>query len=276
LGVGITCWSPRPGFGVYELKENIMKSYEKLRYIYENNLTVELLSETMTTCRLTDDAVDIKNQMVEKDFDIYGVEDEGKVIGYIHRKRITEYGTIAENYIPFSSEDLVSDSTSLIELLDVFKHKEFIFILEKNTVTKIVTVADLHKQPIRMLAFSLISILEMHLITLIKDMYPNNSWMDKLSEDRLEYAKVLLAKRLEKNEALTLLDNIQLSDKGTIVRKTPAFLEKLGLESKSKCKTFFKNVELLRNNTAHSQEEIYPDYKELIEVILQIGEVLKK
>jgi hypothetical protein len=247
--------------------------YEKLRVIYEKNLSVDLLAEELYTCKLHDKSSAIQQEMVEKDYDIFGVEDNGKIIGYVLRDKLA-VGKVEDNYQPFHSGDLVSDSTSLIELLEILRNKKHLFILERNRVTKIVTLADLQKQPIRMLTFSLISLLEMLLISLIREEYPDEGWKEKLSEERLQKAEDMLKLRIEKNEALTLLDNTQLGDKGTIVVKTDKLMQQLGFESKSRCKAFFKNLETLRNNTAHAQEEIYHNSKELIEIILEIGRVL--
>ncbi|MBU8919361.1 hypothetical protein BGM25_25315 [Bacillus sp. FJAT-29953] len=256
------------------MKSNALKGYRKLRDIYENNLTVELLSEEIKTCEAEDDAVAVKKEMFDRDFDIYGVNQCGKLIGYVKREDIKKEGIISEFVEDFHADKLISDSTSLIDLLDIFQEREFTFILEKNKVTRIVTVADLQKQPIRMLAFSFVSLLEMYIISVIKEFYPDDSWADKLTESRLTKAKELLEERLATNEALTLVDNLQLSDKGTIIRKTPKLVEKLGFESNSQCKEFFRKIEELRNNTAHSQEKIYHDYKEFIHILLQIERVL--
>ncbi|WP_157967895.1 hypothetical protein [Paraliobacillus sp. X-1268] len=170
--------------------------------------------------------------------------------------------------------DLISDSTSLTEVLNIIQKKDCVFVLEKDRVTKLVTVADLHKQPIRMLAFSLISILEMSLIELIKGEYQNDDWKDLLSELRVNLANKLFKDRRNKNEALSLIDSIQICDKGTIIEKSDYLRDKLGFSSKQVCKIFFKKVEKLRNNIAHSQEQISLDHKELIEIVLQVKEVL--
>ncbi len=250
------------------------KGFEKLRYIFENNLNVGLLSEEIITCSLDDDAYSVRTEMKRQDFDIYGVKDKDRTVGYVKKDELSS-GKIKEFVRKFSSEDLISDSTSLVELLDIFQNREYIFILETNKVSKIVTIADLHKQPIRMLAFSLISLLEMYLTSVIREVYPDDSWKDKLKEDRLKKALEILNMRLVKNEALTLLDSTQLSDKGVIVQNTPELLEQLGFLSKNRCKEFFKNLEDLRNNTAHSQEIIYHDNKELIKIMLQIKNILE-
>jgi len=249
------------------------KGYKKIRHIYENNMNVKLIAETLSTCSVNEDCLQVKSEMIDMDFDIYGVETKGGISGYVKQGDLSE-GKIEDFYIPFSSDHLISDSTSLIELLDLFQYRDYMFILEKNQVNKIVTIADLHKHPIRMLAFSLISLLEMYLTYMIRDTYPDGEWKDLLTKTRLESAERILNLRLERNEALTLLDSTQLSDKGEIVRSTPALLEQLGFESKNKCASFFREIEFLRNNTAHSQEVIYHDDRGLIRIMLQLSKVL--
>src|SRR5699024_10469729 len=125
-----------------------------------------------------------------------------------------------------------------------------------------------------MLTFSLVSLLEMYLTTVIKEIYPNESWKKKLKKNRLEKAQEMLDRRLEKNIALTLLDSTQLCDKGEIIKNTPELIEQLDLKSKNKCTNFFKELEDLRNNTAHSQQVLYHDDKELIRIMLKTKDVL--
>lgn len=257
------------------VKLRTLKGYEKLRHIFENSLTVELLAEEIKTCAPDENAKIVREEMEKYDFDLFGVLENGEIIGYVKKSELGQ-GKINEYYYTFSSEVLISDSTSVLQLLEILKRRDYVFILEKDSVTKIVTVADLHKQPIRMLTFSLISLLEMYLVEAIRELHPNEEWKEKLNETRLSKAKKTWELRKIKNEELTLLDNTQLSDKGIIVRNTPVLLEQMGFSSKSKCSDFFSNIEWLRNNTAHAQEIIYHDNKELIQVLLQINRILER
>src|SRR5690625_482369 len=257
------------------MKLKTVRSYERLRHIFEDSLTVELLAEDLTTCALDDDALSVLRELEKQDFDIMGVLDAEEIIGYVKQDELSS-GKIADYCRPFNSKDLISDSTSVLELLKILRDREHVFVLEKNSVTKIVTVADLHKQAIRMFTFSLISLLEMYLVAAIKELYPNEEWTEKLSKGRLKKTEEMWEKRKSRNEELTLIDNTKLSDKATIARNTPELLEQMGFPSKTKCDDFFDNLERLRNNTAHAQEIIYHDNKELIEVLLQINDILER
>lgn len=233
-------------------KRDKVSSYKNLRSLYEKNITVYSISETMDTCHLHDDAEMIKNIMVSKDYDVMGVEDNGIVIGYVVRNELKE-GICQQYYRRFSPTELVSDSTPLIVTLFIFKETDRIFILEGNRVTKVVTLADLQKPPIRMLLFGLISLLEMHLYRIIQDYFSDDSWKNHLSTIRISLAEELFALRKSRNEAIQLSDCLQLCDKRDIVLNEGPLRELLGIESKTKGKSFFKKLESLRNNLAHSQ-----------------------
>lgn len=250
-----------------------MKSYEKLKAIYEDNLSVDLLGEDLNTCVLENDANHIEAYMDHMNFDFLGVEEKGNVVGYIRREELAN-GKIKNYMRSFLAGDLISDSTPLIDLLEIFHQRDYIFVLEKNRVSKIVTLADLHKQPIRMLVFSFVSLLEMYLTELIEETYPDETWVEKLGVNRVLKAEAMMQQLQQKNEALTLLNSTQLVDKGEIVRNSPELLKQLGFMSKNKCKDFFKKVEYLRNNTAHAQKEIFYDNHELIQIMLELKRVL--
>ncbi|MGJ7923054.1 hypothetical protein [Neobacillus sp. LXY-4] len=252
---------------------NLNKSLNTLRKIYSDNLSVTLIAEDLISCSLDDDPEAIKRKMEEFDFDYFGVESNGKIIGYIMKQELGDQSI--SNYVHyFAMEDLVSESTSLIEVLQILKEKHPVFILEKNQVSKLITVADLQKQPIRMLVFGLISLLEMELVQLIMNSYPNEDWKSCLSEGRMTKVVQVHETRKEKNEGLGVIECLQLSDKGTIIKKTPGLLKQLGFVSKTDAAQFFRSIEEMRNNTAHSQEYVYEDFNEFLENINRVEKIL--
>lgn len=251
------------------------QNFKSLELIFERTLNVGLLSEKLLTCGLEDNAMDILNIMKNNDFDVFGVENETEeIIGYIEKDNISE-GKVENQYNNFDPSELISEATPLLKLIEVLSNKNRVFVLENNTIEKIVTIADLHKQPMRMLIFSFISLLEMQLTAIIRETFPDDSWQKKLSERRLILAMELNRSRAESNEALTLLESTQLCDKGTIVKKSEALRKKLGFESNNKCESFFEQLEILRNNTAHSQSSLYTNNQDLIGLVIKIKAMLE-
>jgi hypothetical protein len=253
-----------------------VSTYRSLRSLFEKNITVNSISEVLATCNARDDAQQIRDQMVLKDYDVIGVEENGMVIGYVLREDLGA-GTCKEYFRSFSPSDLVSDSTPLLQTLFIFKDTDRLFIIEGNRITKVVTLADLQKPPIRMLLFGVISVLEMHLYRIISEYFAEDSWKSHLSTKRIQLAEELFLQRKARNEAIKLSDCLQLCDKRDIVLNEQPLRELLGIESKSKGKDFFKKLEILRNNLAHSQDlNTQNSWNEMISLIEQTENVLEQ
>lgn len=256
-------------------RDNV-STYKSLRSLFEKNITVNSISEVLDTCNVRDQALQIRNQMVLKDYDVIGVEENGIVIGYVLRDDLSD-GTCKEYFRSFSPSELVSDSTPLLQTLFIFKDTERLFIIEGNRITKVVTLADLQKPPIRMLLFGVISLVEMHLYRIISKFFAEDSWKKHLSPKRIQLAEELFSQRKYRNEAIQLSDCLQLCDKRDIVLSEQPLRELLGIESKSKGKDFFKKLETLRNNLAHSQDlNTQNSWNEMILLIEQTEKILEE
>jgi hypothetical protein len=253
-----------------------VSTYRGLRSLFEKNITVNSISEVLTTCKVGDQALQIRDQMVSKDYDVIGVEENGLVIGYVLREDLRE-GTCREYFRSFSPSDLVSDSTPLLQTLFIFKNRVRLFIIEGNRISKVVTLADLQKPPIRMLLFGVISLVEMHLYRIIRESFAGDSWKRHLNAKRIQQSEELFLQRKARNEAIELSDCLQLCDKRDIILNEQPLRERLGIESKSKGKDFFKKLETLRNNLAHSQDlNTQNSWNEMISLIEQTETLLEK
>lgn len=258
------------------LQRDNVSSYQSLRSLFEKNITVNSISEVLDTCKVIDPAQQIKDKMVFKDFDVMGVEENGMVTGYVVRDGLGE-GTCKEYYRRFCPSELVSESTPLLQTLFIFKDNERLFILEGNRITKVVTLADLQKPPVRMLLFGVVSLLEMHLYRIIRDYFAEDSWKKHLNDKRIQQAEELFLQRKARNEAIQLSDCLQLCDKRDIVLGEQRLRELLGIESKSKGKDFFKKLETLRNNLAHSQDlNTQNSWNDMFSLIEQTEKLLEK
>ena len=261
---------------VIPVQRDNVSNYQSLRSLFEKNITVNSISEVLDTCNVHDHAWQIRENMVLKDYDVIGVEENGMVIGYVLRDDLGE-GTCQEYSRSFRPSELVSDSTPLLQTLFIFKNTDRLFIIEGNRITKVVTLADLQKPPVRMLLFGVISLLEMYLYRIIRDYFAGDSWKNHLSDKRIEQAEELFLQRKARNEAIQLSDCLQLCDKRDIVLNEQPLRELLGIESKSKGKDFFKKLENLRNNLAHSQDlNTQNSWNEMFTLIEQTEKILEE
>ena len=249
-------------------QSSIPSPYRSLRKLFEENIHVNHISEELISFEVNGKMEEIKEYMQRTGFDVVGIKEEGRVIGYLERGS----GTV----VPFQPSDLVSESTPLIHLLYLFEHIDRIFILERNEVTRLVTLADLQKPPIRMLLFGIISLMEMHLLHVVKHAYRDAGWRERISAERLRNAEQLYELRKGRNEEITLLDCLQLSDKKTLIVKKKELLLNLTFSSRAEAERFFNKLERLRNNLAHSQELTGGDsFREIIQTVRQCERVLE-
>lgn len=70
------------------MEAKTIQGYEKLKSIYEDNLSVGLLGEELRTCRQDADGDAVKASMDHLNFDVFGVEEDGKIVGYVKREQV--------------------------------------------------------------------------------------------------------------------------------------------------------------------------------------------
>ena len=178
----------------------IKDSGEKVEELFTKYITVESISERLDAI---DDESDIEsaiNRMNKFRYDILGVKDSDTnlINGYIERAEYKS-GKCKEYKKEFPIDEIVSIDTPLADAISILQDKERLFVLSKNVVSKIVTRADLQKQPVRLFLFGFISLLEMHLLELIRRHFSGDSWKTKLSENRLEKAMKIYNDRKKRN-----------------------------------------------------------------------------
>lgn len=159
--------------------KHLKSTSSDLRQIFEQAITVSHIAETLEYRNADDEATSIRQYMEQVDFDILGVETAGIVDGYIHRDDL-QMGHLGDYKQIFHPAELVAESTPLIEAMGLLRDKPRIFVLVSNRVNGIVTRGDLQKAPVRMLIFGLVTLVEMNLLKLIRDAYPDDTWQDKL------------------------------------------------------------------------------------------------
>lgn len=230
-------------------------TYRELQNIFIDNITTKFIYEPLACCKIDDNLVEVKQTLDTKNFDTLGVVDEnGNKLGYIIYKDLNEVD-ISSNKQSFKPEILISDSTPICDLLDILRDKNYVYVLDKNSIEGIVTRADLNKPIVRIYFFGIISLFELHLNYWINENYTEDEWSEKLNDSRLISARNIYEQRKGNSSQLTLLECIQLCDKKSILLKTDDFCDKFKY-SKRMFKNFMQNSEGIRNNLAHNQNSI--------------------
>jgi predicted transcriptional regulator len=230
-------------------------TFKELQSLFIDNITTKYIFEPIYSCKRTDNSEDVRETLEKREFDIVGVTDENrKIVGYAKRTELNN-GLVEQFTYNIDLNQVISDSTPISQLLNIFSENSFVFVLKNNLVNGIVTRADINKPIVRIYLFGIISLFEMHLNFWINNYYKNDSWTEIIKKERLDEAIKIYELRKGKNEDLSLLECIQLSDKKVILKSTTDFLKLFDL-SKKQTERFLKDIEKIRNELAHSQNSI--------------------
>jgi hypothetical protein len=249
----------------------------ELRSALGIGVTANTIFEPLQSCLSDAPAHEIALLLEKRGFDVVGVQfaPKGPVVGFVTAKSLRD-GIIRNYTEPLHAEHLVSEATPLGQLLSLLRSKERVFVLVGAEVKGIITLADLNKPSVRVYLFRLLSLLEMHLRFWVFTTYGPNGWQEMLNGERLVAANTLHAERRKRNEEITLLDCLQFCDKRDLVITNADLRAKLGLGSKSSSASLFRRAEELRNNLAHSQQDLVQgrSWPELIEVAERLEAVV--
>lgn len=162
-------------------------------------------------------------------------------------------------------DDLLSIETPILDSIKFLNEREnsFFLVLEKNRITKILTISDLEKLPARVLISTLIAHLEGLLADIIVKESPDyKSW--KLPDSQRNKILELFEKKKNDDVDTSMIHCTTLSQKFTIISKSDAILNVLnnGL-SNNKFRELLAGINGLRNRIEHNLPPIITDLETL-------------
>lgn len=206
-------------------------------------------------------------------FEVVGIRREGRVAGYVEIADLGD-GLCADFMKPFDDNQVVPNALPLPELVLRLREHRRLFVLIFGRVGGIVSRTDLDKPPVRMWLFGMVTLIEMRFTRLIERRCSDDSWKQFLSASRVKKAQQLLQERNRRNQSLTLLDCLQLSDKAQIVARNPELREMTRFQSRRQVEASAKMLEKLRNNLAHCQELDAGDWQAIVQLSENLDRVL--
>ncbi len=210
------------------------------------------------------DAAKVRLFMIEHNFDLVGIRDQGHVCGYALFSDLKS-GPCGNYLKKFTAGDgLIPDTANLVEVVETVAEHDRCFVTILDQVGAIVTSQDLEKPPMRMFLFGMISMTEMLMTEIIRNHYPESSWQTILSEFRLEKANQLRKERASSGEIVALIDCLQFSDKGWILSSHEDLRRALGQTSRKEARRRIKEMETLRNNLPYTQELFPGDWQDIV------------
>lgn len=250
--------------------------HTRLRRLFFEGFTALDIAEPLVSFDVAADAPAVRQFLVERDFDLAGIRRNGLVCGYVHRKSLTA-GQCGDHLIPFCAEsDLVPETASLVEVVRSLAINRQCFVTVLDQPSAIITLADLEKPPMRMFLFGFITIAEMVMSDRLKWKYADGSWQGLLSGTRLAKARALHEERERRGQKVDLLDCLQFGDKGWILSYDEEWRTATGYQSRREMREALKELEMLRNNLAHTQAIIPHGWQRIVIACSRMGQNLER
>lgn len=161
----------------------------------ELNETLSRLSTTFVVRDIMVDAqdllcaesVDSALQFLVKypDFDVVPLRQSDTLVGYLERGE--------EKLQHIQVADLLSDTTSILDLIEVLKERTHIFVLVRNRVAGYVHFSDLNKQVVKIPFFVLLEAVERHFVDQIEQLLTKEILKEVLDPKRYD----IVAQKME-------------------------------------------------------------------------------
>jgi hypothetical protein len=229
--------SPRPGI-------------RDLHRVVGESLTVRQIAVPLESCNATEDAGAVRVRMEGKHFDVAGLRENGAVTGYIRREGLGK-GPCRAFRRTFGPAEVVASTTPLLKCLPLLAVRPWVFVLEHTEINGLATRSDLQKPPVRMLLFGLVSLLEVHLLEMVRACYRPG---ELEGMPGLDEARRLWNARVRRNEDIDLADCLSLTDKHELLLRVPGLADHFRLGAAREAGRYFRSVEDLRNRLAHAQD----------------------
>ncbi len=237
-------------------------SAPRLARLFLEGFTVMDIAEDLCSFDADRPAAEVRAFLERKGFDLVGVRRDGLVAGYARREDLVA-GACGDHLRPFGPDDLVDAASSLAETIRSLDANGRCFVRVLDRPAAIVTHRDLEKPPVRMWLFGMVTILEMRMTAWIRDALPEAGWTARLTPERLAATLCLRDERRRMGQEADLLDCLQFGDKAAILLKErPEFRARF--PSARAAKTFFKDLQRLRNNLAHAQGYVATDWRVIV------------
>jgi hypothetical protein len=199
----------------------------------------------LSDCESSDDTDQVLSNPALTDFDRIPVRRNGRIVGVLERNSEMGRGRCDQYMKPLDESMLISADEPLTNLLPLLKESTYRLVLEGSQIRGIVTRSDILKLPVRLVAFALITHLEMIMAETIQTRCPSQDlWLRHLSAARQQKVNTKFVMYKGENLHLPLLEFTDFCDKRVILKS----LLNLGND--------FHNdligVEELRNTLAHA------------------------
>ncbi len=229
-----------------------------LHVILKDSLLVRAVHEELKSCVPGKKAQEVRAEMKKHTFDIMGYKVGNKVRGYVRQKDLIS-GTCDEYRKPLEPSDTINACSPILVMLSRMKNRRWLFTAAKDDVIGIVTLADLQKSPVRMALFGLVSLLEIHTLSMVRTCYPCKSDIEQGLRPckSLDEAKNCYEDMQDRHEDTDLAACLLLPAKRDLLCDIRSLPEFLGFRNRGEARDVLRQAIALRNNLVHGRDVVH-------------------
>jgi hypothetical protein len=243
------------------------------RRMFTEIFTAGDIAEGMLSFDIDTPGEKVLHELENQNRDVASVRVNGSVQGYVRASDIDE-GNCAAFLRQFNEEQVVSGGAGLSDVIHVLTRHDYCFVTTLGHIGGVICRDDVNKPMVRMWLFGMVTMIEMGLIRLVDELYPDGAWQAKLSKGRLQKARDIQNERQRRNVHSDLMNCLQLSDKAQILIDDPVAMERLGMGSKKSAKRAIHDLESLRNHLAHAQDIVQHDWPQIARMSVRMEETV--
>ena len=117
--------------------------------------------------------------------EVASVRISGNVQGYIRAADLGD-GECAECFRHFTVDQVLNGTATFSDVIHVLTRHDYCFVNMLGNVAGVIRRDDINKPMVRMWLFGIVTMVEMGLVELIHERFPDDSWEAELSEGRLQ------------------------------------------------------------------------------------------
>ncbi len=247
---------------------------KQFRHMFGELFSARDIAEPVLSFDRTASCEEVCKVMEYHQQDVASVRVSGRVQGYVRRSTLGA-GECAEHFRTFTIDQVVLGDVPLSDVIHVLTRHDYCFVSLLGEVTGVIGRDDINKPMVRMWLFGIITMLETSMTQMIEQSMPEERWVEALSTGRLEKARAIQAERKRRNQHCSLVDCLQLSDKGQVLIGDPESLSLLGFESRRIARRVVRQMESLRNNLAHAQDIVTHDWVQIARMTQRLDELTR-
>jgi hypothetical protein len=205
---------------------------------------VRLIASAVVSCDAENRVDEVLSRKDWQDFSHIPVRRDGRICGVLDRRDASLDAEAGQQMRPLDDSLLISASTPIDTFIHALDDTDYRLVVDRGGVIAIVTRSDLQKLPVRSLAFTVITHMEMVMGDLIRKMCPDD-WLNRGLDDR-DRANIEGWYRRAKQEDIGIdrLAVASLAHKGTVITSLRVMPAEFGAS--------IDEIVKLRNDLAHA------------------------